>query len=139
MGREEDGAAGGLVDAAALHADEAVFHHVDAADAVASAEEVEDAHDAVGSEEGVVTVLLTLCFTSPSWAKETGAEVGMLEADAVAFFEEDLDVFGLVRRFLGGNAEDIHVLRPHRGGGVVPGSSRTPLSKLMWRRLRSIE
>jgi hypothetical protein len=37
----EDGAAGGLVDAAALHADEAVLDEIDAADAVLAAEFVE--------------------------------------------------------------------------------------------------
>ncbi len=57
VGGEQDGAAGGFVDAAGLHADEAVLDDVHAADAVAAAEQVEDAHDAVGGEEGVAVLL----------------------------------------------------------------------------------
>src|SRR5215831_12672695 len=41
MGREQDGAPGGLIDPARLHADEAVFDEVDAADPVIAAELVE--------------------------------------------------------------------------------------------------
>ena len=44
----------------------------------------------------------------------------MLEADGVAFFEEDFDVFGFVGGVFGGNGEDIHV-GIRRGGGVIPG------------------
>ena len=41
MGFLEDGAAGGFIDAAALHADVAVFHQIDPADAVAAADFIE--------------------------------------------------------------------------------------------------
>lgn len=53
VGGEEDGAAGGFIDSTGFHADEAVLDDVDAADAVGAAKGVEDAHDAVGGEEGV--------------------------------------------------------------------------------------
>jgi hypothetical protein len=41
VGRQQDGAAGGLVDAARLHADEAVLDEVETADAVVAAVVVE--------------------------------------------------------------------------------------------------
>ena len=40
----QDGAAGGLVDAAGLHADKTVLHHVQAADAVGAAQCIEPGH-----------------------------------------------------------------------------------------------
>ncbi len=118
VGGEEDGAAGGFVDAARFHADETVLDDVDAADAISPAEEVEDAHDTVGSEEGVA-VPLAGGFDVAELGEE-GGEVVVLEADGVAFFEKNLDVFGLVGGVFGGNGEDIHV-GIGWGGGVIPG------------------
>ena len=73
MGEVEDGTAGGLIDAAAFHADEAVFYHVHAADAVFAAEFVQRLHDL----EGVHGLAV--------------------HGDAVAFVEVEHDVFGLIR------------------------------------------
>ena len=114
MADVEDGAAGGFVDAAAFHADEAVFHHVDAADAVATAEAVEQLHDAEGGVEGVTIPLSGGC--DAEGGGELG-EFGVLEADGVAFFEEDFDVFGFVRGVFGGDGEDVHVT--HFGDGAI--------------------
>jgi hypothetical protein len=114
MANVKDGTAGGFVDAAAFHADEAVFDHVDAADAVATAEAVEQLHDAEGGVEGVAVLL------SDRGDAEGGGEFGefgVLEADGVAFFEEDFDVFGFVRGVFGGNGEDVHVT--HFGDGAI--------------------
>ena len=58
MGKVEDGAAGGLVNAAGFHADKAVFDEIDTADAVLAAEFVEHAHDLQRGEAGVVIVVM---------------------------------------------------------------------------------
>ncbi len=107
MGGEEDGSAGGLVDSAALHPDKTVLHHVDAPDSVATTEQVEDTHDAVGIQEGI-SVDLTLLLHISELAQETLKTVHF-QTDAVSFFEEQLHVFGFIGSFFGGDAEDIHV------------------------------
>ena len=70
-----DLAAGGFVHAAALHADEAVFDQVKAADAVLAAQLVES-----GQQRG-------------------GAHRLAIERNAVALLEIDRDIFGRVGRF----------------------------------------
>ncbi len=113
----EDGAAGGFVDAAGFHADEAVFHDVDTADAVFAAEGVEDAHDAVGGEEGVAVI-----FAGGLDVAECGDEFGEafgLEADDVSFFKEELEVLWFVRGIFRGDGEDVHVA-VCLAGGIVP-------------------
>src|SRR5690606_21665678 len=92
----EDGAARGLIDAAALHADEAVFNDVNAADAVLAAELVEGLEDLAGGE------LLAV------------------DGHAVALDEVELDILGLVRRVLGGDGKLEHGLVV-LGGRVEPG------------------
>lgn len=118
VGFEEDGAAGGFIDAAGFHADEAVFYDIDAADAVAAAEKVEDAHDSVWVEKGVA-VLLAGGFHIAQLGDE-GVDVAVFEADGVAFLEEDFDVFRGVGGVFRGDGEDVHV-GVGRGGGIVPG------------------
>src|SRR6185312_5808574 len=76
MRRMEDGAAGRLVDAARLHADEAVLDQVEAADAVPAAELVEPRQQLRRRQRHAI------------------------DRDGVAALELDLDVFGLVRRLL---------------------------------------
>ena len=61
MGFEKDGASGRFVDATAFHADKSVFNHVDPTDAVFSTEEVQDTHDAVGIQQGIVTLPTLWC------------------------------------------------------------------------------
>ena len=118
VGCEEDGAAGSLIDAAGLHADEAVLDDVNAADAVLAAEEVEDAHDAVGREEGVA-IALALDF-EVSELGDDGGEVFVLQADDVTFLEETLEVFRGIGGILGSDGKDIHVF-VGLGGAVIPG------------------
>ena len=120
VGGEEDGAAGGLVDAARLHADEAVLDEVEPADAVPAAELVE-----AGEEGG-------------------GGEGLAVDRDRVAALEADLDVLGRVGRLLrvdgalvdvrrrllggvlehlalGGGVQEVRVDRERRLAALVPG------------------
>ena len=117
VGSQKNGAAGGLVDAAAFHANEAVLDDVNAADAVSATEVVEEAHDTVGSEEGVA-VLLALDLEVSKLANVAGKLV-VFESDDLAFFEEALKIFGFVRGVLRGDGEDIHVL-VGGGGAIIP-------------------
>ncbi len=118
VGGQQNGATWGLVDAAGLHADEAVLDDVDASDAVLTAEEVEDAHDAVWGEEGV-TIALALDFEVAELGDDVG-EVLVLQADDVSFLEKALEVFGCVGGVFGRDGENIHVL-VGLGGAIVPG------------------
>ena len=77
MGCEQDGAAGRLVHAARLHADEAVLHQIEAADAVGAAELVQ-----LGQQRGRRQFLA-------------------VDRDRVALLEADLDIGRLVRRVFG--------------------------------------
>ena len=95
MGEVEDGATGGLVHAAALHADEAVLDHIDAADAMAAADLIEGAHDA------------------------EGVEFLAVDGDAVALAELEFSVLGLVRSVFRGHGELEHGL-VRRMEGVHP-------------------
>ena len=101
MGGEQDGAAGSFINTAGFHADEAIFHDIDATDPVATAEQVEHAHDAVRGEQGLA-FLLAGGFHVVKFGKD-GVEVFVFQADGIALFEQDLDVFRLVGRFLGRN------------------------------------
>ncbi len=77
MRRVQDGAAGRLVDAARLHADEAVLDEVEAADAVLAAELVELRQERRRRQRRTV------------------------DGDGVAALELDLDIFGPIGRVLG--------------------------------------
>ena len=94
MGLVEDGAAGGLVDAAALHADEAVLDQVDPADAVLAAEFVE-----LGQQFG---------------RRQTFAVHG----DGIALLEIDFDILRLGRAHLPGDGQHVHVFRWLRPRGL---------------------
>ncbi len=87
MGEVKDGAAGGLIDAARLHAHKAVFDQVDPADAMLAAELVQRAQDVAG------------------------AEFLAVDRDAIARDEFEFHVLGLVRCRLGRDAELEHVRR----------------------------
>jgi len=115
---EQDGAAGGLVDAAGFHPDEAVLDDVDPADAVGTAEGVEHAHDAVWGEDGIA-VLFALDLEVAELCDDFGKSFG-LEADDVALFEEDLEHLWFVWGFFWGDGEHIHVAIG-LAGGIVPG------------------
>ncbi len=114
---EEDGAAWGFVNAAGFHADESVLYDIDAAYAVATTEEVEHTHDAVGGKDGVA-VTLAGGFDVAELGKE-GIKVGVFQTDGIAFFKKDFDVFCLVRSFFWGNGKDVHVA-VFGSGGVIP-------------------
>lgn len=116
VGGEEDAAAWGFVDAAAFHADEAVFDHVDPAAAVAAAEGVEDLHDAVGREVGEAVFD---CERGEAELGEEGVGAVGFEGGAETFIEEEVDVFWLVRGVFGGDAEFVHVAGGG-GSGVEP-------------------
>ncbi len=87
MRHRQDGAAGGLVHAAALHADEAVFNEVEPADAVGPRQLVE-----LGEE------------------RRRRQRVAV-DGDGVAVLEVDGDVGRLIRRGLGGDGAAVDVLR----------------------------
>ncbi len=91
MRRQEDRAAGRLVDAARLHADEAVLDQIDAADAVRLAERVE-----LREQSG--------------WRKLLA-----VEADGIALVETDPHLSRLVRRFHWRNRPLIDKLRRFLG------------------------
>ena len=91
MGDVQHGAAGGFVHAAALHAHEAVFHHVEAADAV-PARNLVQGHDHF-----------------------TGSEAFAVEGDGVALFKADGDVFRFVGSLFHRHGHDVAV-----GAGFFP-------------------
>ncbi len=91
-GGVEDGAAGGFVGAAGLHADEAVFDEVGLADGVAAADFVE-----VGDE------VVAFHFVA-------------VEGDGDAGFEFDFDIIGSVGGFGDGDAHDPEVVLGLVGG-----------------------
>ena len=76
MRSEQDGAAGRLVDAARFHADEAVLHEIETADAIVMAQPVE-----LGEERG-------------------GRHRLAVDGDGIALLELDLDIGRLVGRIL---------------------------------------
>src|SRR6185312_14316177 len=90
--REQDGAARGLIDAARLHADEAVLDEIEPADAVLAAMLVE-----LGQELG---------------RRQRRA----VDRDGIALLEPDLDIGRLVRRL-----RRIDGAREHVGDGLDPG------------------
>ncbi len=92
VGAAEDRAGRGLVDAAAFHADQAVFDDVGPADAVPAAERVQ-----LGEEPDTRDPLA-------------------VQADGVALLEFDLDVLRRVRRLFRADRELVHLLL-----GLVPG------------------
>ncbi len=86
VGHHQDGAARGLVDPAALHADETVLDQIDPADAVLAGQLVQCLHHRGGLHRLAV------------------------DRHAVAALEVEFDVFGLVRRVLGGGGQLEHGL-----------------------------
>jgi hypothetical protein len=109
MRLQQDRAAGGLVDAARLHADEAVFHEVEAADAVLAAQLVEPGQDRRGRHRLAV------------------------DRDRVALLEGDLDISGVSGASSGSPCADRRNRAPPRRGSPAPcprtrcaGGSRRP-------------
>ena len=92
QGGVEDGAAGGFVGAAGLHADEAVFDEVGLSDAVFAAEGVELGDEVVA------------------------AEFFAIEGEGDALFEADVDEVGLVGGFGDGDGHDPEVVLGLVGG-----------------------
>ncbi len=105
VGGQNDRAAGGFIDTAALHAHKTVFDDVDAADAVQSAEMVEYEHDAQRVEQGVAVAF------SPGFrvylADDVGETVG-LKADDVPFLKKTLKILGLVWGGFRGVGKHVH-------------------------------
>lgn len=96
MGEVQDGTAGGLIHTAALHADEAVFHHVHAAHAVFAAEFVQRFHDLEGIHGLAV------------------------HGHAVAFVKVEHDVLGFVRGVFREDGEGGEVVAILHIAGVEP-------------------
>ena len=96
VGEVEDRAAGGFVNATALHADEAVFDHVHAADAVFAAEFVEGVHHG------------------------ERVEFFAVHGGAKAALEFELDILGKVGRILRQHGQRGEILAVLEVAGVIP-------------------
>lgn len=116
---QQDGAAGGFVDAAALHADEAVFDDVDTADAVEATEVVEDEHDAQRVKQGVAVFFTGDVLLGSNFGNDVGQTFG-LQSDDVSLFKEALEVLGGIGSVFGGIGENVHGTVFFLGG-VIPG------------------
>ena len=111
----EDRAAGCLVDATRLHADETILDEIDAPDAVASTEFVEHFHHPEWREPRVIFGIIFPGFLVSCFIQKRG-EFVIADRDADAFFKNQLDGFSFIRRFLGRDAEHIHVACFFRAG-----------------------
>ena len=122
VGRQQDGAAGGFINAAALHAHEAVFHNVHAADAVLAAQGVQHIHDAQRAEQGVA---VAFSLRGDVQFFQQGSQAVVLNADHIALFIQELDVFSLVRGVFRRNGKLVH-FTVRGGGAVIPGIFQHP-------------
>ena len=93
VGKMQNRPARRLVDPAALHADKAVFHHVDAADAMLPTELVERLHDRERTELLPVTLV--------SQFRQHRRHAIALDSDAIALLEVQRYARRRVRRVFG--------------------------------------